>query len=71
MGNNKSYTTFTWQDGARFGRLFNEYNFKDFAKAVRRVDNKFSGKMIRELYSGYRYPELPFYLEITENIRND
>lgn len=46
--------------------LFDRYDFKKFARAVHRVNNRFKGREIRQLYSGYLYPELPLYLKITE-----
>ena len=49
--------------------LFTGYNFKAFARAVRRVNPRYKGILIRQLYSGYLYPELPFYLKITEELR--
>ena len=46
--------------------LFDRYDFKKFAYAVRKVNSRFKGMEIRQLYSGYLYPELPLYLKITE-----
>ena len=46
--------------------LFDKYDFKKFARAVRKVNSRFMGREIRQLYSGYLYPELPLYLKITE-----
>ena len=46
--------------------LFDGYDFKRFARAVRKVNTRYKGRLIRQLYSGYLYPELPFYLKITE-----
>lgn len=49
--------------------LFSGYNFKRFALAVRKV-GPFRSRIIRQLYSGYVYPELEFYLKIEEAYRN-
>jgi hypothetical protein len=46
--------------------LFDRYDFKKFGRAIRKLNPKFKGKWIRQLYSGYLYPELPLYLKITE-----
>lgn len=50
--------------------LFEGYDFKQFARAVRRVA-PLSGKSIRQLYSGYHYPELEFYLKIEVEYHRD
>ena len=44
--------------------LFDRYDFKRFARAVHKVSPKMNGKRIRQLYSGYHYPELGLYLRI-------
>jgi hypothetical protein len=52
------------------GSLFDGYDFKLFAKTVRGINNKFTGKLIRQLYSGSIYPNLELYLEIEKRLRN-
>lgn len=52
-----------------FSMMFYRYDFKKFARAVRQVNNKFDSRSIRQLYSGYLYPELPLYLKIMNNLR--
>ena len=54
-----------------FEGLFGGYDFKLFAKTVRSINNKFTGKMIRQLYSGYLYPEVELYVEIQKRLRNE
>jgi len=50
--------------------LFTGYDFKKFARAVKQSAPKSTGKIIRQLYSGYLYPELDLYLKIQEEYRN-
>ncbi len=51
--------------------LFDRYDFKKFARAIRKVNNRFKGREIRQIYSGYLYPELPLYLKITEKLEQE
>lgn len=49
--------------------LFTGYDFKKFGYAVREISPRYTGQMIRQLYSGYVYPELEFYLKIEDQYR--
>lgn len=49
--------------------LFDEYDFKTFAKVVRKVNNRFKSREIRQLYASSLYPEIHFYVKIMEKLR--